>query len=188
MKKDKLQKVGVSVIALMLAFVTTSCSFRPPLSEEAKKLEREVNATLKTFEKTTGATKVIREAKGVLVFPNVYKAGFGLGGEYGEGALRIKGKTVDYYNTIAGSIGFQLGIQKKSIIIAFMDKDALRKFRDSSGWKIGADASVAVIVVGAGGSIDTQITNKPIVAFVFDQKGLMYNLTLEGAKISKIKK
>jgi lipid-binding SYLF domain-containing protein len=69
-----------------------------------------------------------------------------------------------------------------------MNKDALKKFRDSSGWKVGADASVALIVVGAGGSIDTTVTNKPIVAFVFDQKGLMYNLTLEGAKITKIKK
>ncbi|GAG21010.1 unnamed protein product, partial [marine sediment metagenome] len=126
--------------------------------------------------------------KGVLVFPKVFKAGFGIGGEYGEGALRIKDKTVDYYNTTAASIGFQLGGQKKTIIIAFMQEDALKKFREASGWKVGVDASVAVIAIGAGGAIDTASINEPIIAFVLDQKGLMYNLTLEGSKITKMQK
>jgi lipid-binding SYLF domain-containing protein len=191
MKKDKLQKIVRSGITLMLIVLIAGCSSEPPapsLTAEAKKLENEVDATLEIFERTRGANKVIREAKGILVFPWVIKAGIGIGGEYGEGALQIKGETVDYYNVIAASIGFQLGVQKKSIIIAFMDEDALKNFRDSSGWKVGADASVAVIAVGAGGAIDTATINQPIVAFVFDQKGLMYNLTLEGAKISKIKK
>lgn len=190
MKKYKLQKIINNIISLVLILSLAGCSIEsaPPLTEAAKKLEREVDATLKLFEKTKGSEKVIREAKGILVFPSVIKAGLGFGGEYGEGALKIRGKTVDYYNTAAASIGFQLGVQKKSIIIAFMQKDALKKFRDSSGWKIGADASVAVIAIGAGGSIDTANFNEPIIAFVFDQKGLMYNLTLEGTKISKIKK
>jgi lipid-binding SYLF domain-containing protein len=154
----------------------------------AREIDKDVTATLKLFEKTKGSRDILRRAKGLLVFPSVIKAGFGIGGEYGEGALRIRGRTVGYYNTAAASIGFQLGAQKKSIIIAFMQKDALDKFRDSSGWKIGADASIAVIAVGAGGSIDTARVNEPILAFVFDQKGLMYNLTLEGAKITEIKK
>jgi lipid-binding SYLF domain-containing protein len=88
----------------------------------------------------------------------------------------------------AGSVGFQLGIQKKSVIIAFMDQNALESFQRSSGWKIGADASVAVIAIGAGGMIDTKNIDDPVVAFVFDQKGLMYNVTLEGAKITEIQK
>ena len=190
MKKIKLFKLTSSVLVLVLALLATSCSREPapPLTPEAKDLERKVDATLEIFKKTKGSDKLIRDAKGILIFPNVFKAGIGFGGEYGEGALRIRGRTVDYYNTAAASIGFQLGIQKKSIIIAFMQQRALNDFRNSSGWKIGADASVAVIVVGAGGSIDTATANQPIVAFVFDQKGLMYNLTLEGAKISKIKK
>ena len=79
-------------------------------------------------------------------------------------------------------------MKKKTIIILFMQEDALKKFRDSSGWKVGVDASIAVIAVGAGGAIDTAKINEPIIAFIFDQKGLMYNLTLEGAKITKIKK
>lgn len=130
--------------------------------------------------------KLVKEAKGVLIFPVVFKAGLGIGGQYGEGALRIRGKTADYYSTAAASIGFQLGAQKKSIIILFMKDDALRKFRDSSGWKVGVDASVAVITVGAGGEIDTAKLNEPILGFIFSQAGLMYNLTLEGAKFTKL--
>lgn len=158
------------------------------LAATAADINRDVDATLKNFEKVTGSKEVIKNAKGLLVFPAVFKAGIGIGGEYGEGALRIKGKTVDYYNTAAASIGFQLGGQKKTIILAFMDQDALNAFQYSTGWKVGVDASVAVIAIGAGGAIDSASLNKPIVAFVFDQKGLMYNITLEGAKITKIKK
>jgi lipid-binding SYLF domain-containing protein len=116
------------------------------------------------------------------------KAGIGVGGEYGEGALRIGGKTVDYYNTAAASIGFQLGAQKKTIILVFMQQEALKKFRASSGWKAGVDGSVALITVGVEGSIDTTKIKDPIVGFVFGQKGLMYNLTLEGSKFTKLKK
>ena len=154
----------------------------------AQEINKDVQATVKNFENVTGSREVLKKAKGLLVFPAVFKAGIGIGGEYGEGALLIKGKTVDYYNTAAASIGFQLGGQKKTIIMAFMNDEALKSFRDSSGWKVGLDASVAVIAIGAGGAIDSASLNKPIIAFVFDQKGLMYNVTLEGAKITKIKK
>jgi lipid-binding SYLF domain-containing protein len=122
------------------------------------------------------------------VFPNVYKAGIGIGGEYGEGALRIGGKTVEYYSTAAASFGLQLGAQKKTLILVFMQQGALKKFRESSGWKVGVDGSVALIKVGVGGSIDTTNIKDPIVAFVFGQKGLMYNLTLEGSKFTKLDK
>ena len=91
-----------------------------------------------------------------------------MGGEYGEGALRIQGRTADYYSTASASVGFQLGAQVKTIIIAFLQKSALKKFQASSGWKIGVDASVAVVTVGAGGSIDSSNINEPIVAFILD--------------------
>lgn len=154
----------------------------------AETIDADVNATLRVFEDVKGAKRILKKAEGLLVFPSVIKAGFGIGGEYGEGALRVKGKTVGYYNTAAASIGFQIGVQKKSIIIAFLEKEALDRFQSGSGWKVGADISVAVIAVGAGGAIDTTTHNEPIVAFIFDQKGLMYNLTLEGAKITEIRK
>jgi len=157
-------------------------------AESAQEIDRLADAQLKNFTAIKGSDAVIKQAAGILIFPRVFKAGIGIGGEYGEGALRINGKTVDYYNTAAASIGFQLGGQKKTIIIAFMKKDALDAFQSSSGWKIGLDASVAVIAIGAGGAIDSAQLNQPIIAFILDQKGLMYNVTLEGAKISKIKK
>ena len=178
----------VSLITLLLMGFICGIMIDGAIAATAEKIDADVNASLKNFEDIGGAREVIKKAKGVLVFPKVFKAGFGIGGEYGEGALRIKGKTVDYYNTAAASLGFQFGGQKKTIIIAFMQKDALKRFRQASGWKVGVDASVAVIAIGAGGAIDTASINEPIIAFVLDQKGLMYNLTLEGSKITKMVK
>jgi lipid-binding SYLF domain-containing protein len=100
--------------------------------------------------------------------------------------LVIRGGTVAYFNTISASFGFQLGAQARSVIILFMTDDALDQFRATDGWKIGVDGSVAIFTVGVGGSIDTNRITSPIVGFIFDGKGLMYNLTLEGSKISQI--
>ncbi len=154
----------------------------------AEEIDVKVDAALQTFrQKVGGADEFLASGKGVLVFPSVFKAGIGIGGEYGEGALRIAGKTVDYYSTASASIGFQLGAQAKTVIIVFMQEDALDKFRNSSGWEAGVDGSVALVELGAGGSIDTTNIKDPIVGFVFGNKGLMYNLTLEGTKITKLK-
>ncbi len=146
-----------------------------------------VDATLdRFFHNVRGARELADKSVGILVFPSVVKAGFGFGGEYGEGALRIRGRTVDYYNTVSASIGFQLGIQERSVIIMFMTPEALDQFRRTAGWKVGADASVAIVTVGVGGSIDTNKITSPVVGFILDPKGLMYNLTLEGTKITRI--
>ena len=155
----------------------------------AKEIDVSVDVALERFNKEVkGAKEFLKSAKGVLVFPSVYKAGFVFGGEYGEGALRIGGKTVDYYSTIAGSWGLQIGGQKKTVILVFMQDEALKNFRASSGWKAGVDGSVALITVGAGEAIDTTNIKDPIVGFVLDQKGLMANLTFEGSKYTKLKK
>ena len=155
----------------------------------AREIDVSVDVALENFEKDVAGSKpFLASAKGLLVFPKVIKAGVGFGGEYGEGALRIGGKTVDYYNTMAASFGLQFGAQAKTIVIVFLNEDALKGFRSSDGWKVGVDGSVAVITIGAGTSLDSSKVNEPIVGFVLDQKGLMYNLTLEGAKFSKMKK
>ena len=99
--------------------------------------------------------------------------------------MRIGGKTAAYYRTSSGSIGFQLGAQATSTVIAFMTPASLEKFRNSEGWKIGVDGSVALIDLGAGKTIDTHNLKDPVVGFIFGSKGLMYNLTLEGSKIHK---
>lgn len=155
----------------------------------AKSIDAKVDAALGRFRKEVkGAEELLHAAKGVLVFAGVIKAGIGIGGEHGEGALRIAGKTVDYYSITSASIGLQFGAQKKDVILVFMEGQALTKFRESKGWKAGVDGSVALIDIGAGRSLDTTNINHPIVGFVVGQKGLMYNLTLEGSKISKLDK
>lgn len=172
-----------------LAFMLLALIIAPAKAASSAEIDAEVDHTLSRFTKEVGGAEAfLKAAKGALVFPKVYKAGFGIGGEYGEGALRIDGKTVDYYSTAAASFGFQLGGQVKSIIILFMQDDALKKFRDSEGWKAGVDGSIALVDIGAGRELSTQTIKDPIVAFIFDQKGLMYNLTLEGSKFTKLKK
>src|SRR5262245_47125861 len=132
-----------------------------------------VDETLdRLFYNIRGAEELAHKAYGILVFPSVVKAGFGVGGEYGEGALRVRGRTVGYYNTLSASVGFQLGVQERSVIIMFMTPSALDQFRRTAGWKIGADASVAIITVGIGGSIDTNKIPSPVVGFVLDPKGV----------------
>jgi len=152
----------------------------------AKEIEASVDAALKLFNQVKGGKELLQKAKGVLVLPGVFKAGFIFGGEYGEGALRIGGKTVDYYSIAAGSFGLQIGGQTKNVIICFMEEEALKKFRASAGWKAGADGSVAAIQTGAGASIDTTQIKDTIVSVIFGQKGLMANATIEGAKLTRI--
>lgn len=170
---------------LFLNFVQVT----PVVAASSQEINIGVDATLKRFaEEISGGSVFLQKAEGVLVFPNVLKAGFGIGGEFGEGALRIGGKTVEYYNTVAASIGFQIGAQSKSIVLVFLTNDSLADFRKSSGWKAGVDGSVALVKWGVGEDINTVDIKDPIVGFVFSNKGLMYNLTIEGAKFTKIVK
>jgi lipid-binding SYLF domain-containing protein len=159
------------------------------MAASAAKIDKEVEKTLEVFsEEVNGADVFLKQAAGYLVFPKVYKVGIGVGAETGEGALRVGGASVDYYRTTSGSVGLQLGAQAKSIVIAFMTQESLKKFRESSGWKVGVDGSVALIDLGVGKTIDTANIKDPVVGFIFGSKGLMYNLTLEGSKISKLDK
>lgn len=153
----------------------------------AQEINAKSNQALKELYRHSSAGKeLVAKAAGVLIFPEVYKAGIGIGGEYGEGALRIGGKTVGYYNVASASIGFQLGAQIKSEIILFMSQEALQRFRSSDGWEAGVDGSVAVATIGAGGEIDSNTIQQPIIGFIFSNKGLMYNLSIEGSKITRI--
>ena len=155
----------------------------------ATEIDIKVDAAIERFKtEVQGGAVCLKKAKGILVFPEVIKAGFGIGGEIGEGALRINGKTADYYSTASASIGFQLGAQLKTVVLVFLQQGALDKFRQSSGWEAGVDGSVALVELGAGKDINTVNMDDPIVGFVFSNKGLMYNLTLEGSKMTKLKK
>jgi len=159
------------------------------LAASAKEIDTGVDESIVKFEKEVKNGKnFLDSSKGILVFPRVLKGGAGFGGEYGEGALRVAGKTADYYSMLQGSFGLQLGGEIKTVFIVFLDEAALKGFRESEGWKAGVDGSVSLVTLGAGGTIDTQNLKDPIVAFVLGQKGLMYNLSFEGTKFSKKKK
>jgi lipid-binding SYLF domain-containing protein len=155
----------------------------------AAEINRDANETLHSFVRQIGgARELAQKAAGILVFPSVVKAGFGIGGEYGEGILLTHKQVAGYYNLISASFGFQLGVQERAVIIMFMTQSALDAFHRRAGWKVGVDGSVAIITVGVGGSIDTDRVTEPVVGFIIDQRGLMYNLTLEGSKISRIER
>jgi lipid-binding SYLF domain-containing protein len=173
----------VSIIALLAGPSLTSVA----KAETTKEIDVSVDVALDRFKnEIPGANEFLANAKGVLVIPNVIRVGFVLGAEYGEGALIIDGKTVDYYSLAAGSLGFQIGAQSKNIVIIFMDENALTKFRDSLGWRAGIDGSIALVDQGAGASVDTSNLQHPIVGFIFGVKGLMVNLSLEGSKFTKL--
>jgi lipid-binding SYLF domain-containing protein len=127
------------------------------------------------------------KAAGMLVFGRVTKGGAGVAGEYGEGVLRVNGKTVDYYSTTSASIGLTLGVAHHSEVILFMTRESLDKFTSSENWSAGADASFALVKQGSGGTYDTATVGKPILGFFFHEKGLLGDLSLEGSKITKIK-
>jgi lipid-binding SYLF domain-containing protein len=155
----------------------------------ASEIDANVNASLDRFVKEVkGAKGFLDAAKGVLIIPKVIQGGVVVGAEYGEGALRIGGKTVGYYNIASGSFGAQIGGQQKDIILVFMSKEVLKKFRSSKNWQAGVDAQVTLINVGADESLDTTKYKQPIVGFVFGQKGLMAGATIEGSKFTKLKK
>lgn len=177
--------IAVAAMALLMA----AFGARTARAATAKEIDAKVDAALdRFFGEVKGAKELFQKAQGVCVFAGVIKAGLGIGGEYGEGALRIDGKTADYYSIASGSFGLQFGAQKKDVIIVFLTADALTKFRGSSGWKAGVDGSVALIDIGAGKTIDTANVKAPIVGFIVGQKGLMVNLTLEGSKITRLDK
>ena len=179
----------IPMVRPLLAAALLWLATAPAVASSREELDADVREAInELYQHSSAAKELAARAAGMLVFPKVTKAGIGIGGEYGQGALIIGGKTTSYYNVAAGSIGFQLGVQQKSQVILFMSERELTKFRKSDGWKAGVDGSVAIATLGAGGQIDTETSKKPIIGFIYSNKGLMYNLTFEGSKITKIDK
>jgi lipid-binding SYLF domain-containing protein len=185
MKPKKIANIILTVlITVILGILQAHTTYA---AATAKEIDASVDAALNRFtSEVKGAKEFLKAAKGVLIIPKVIQGGLIVGAEYGEGALKIDGKTVDYYNIAAGSVGFQIGAQQKDIILVFVGKEALEKFRASDGWQAGVDGTVAAINVGAEGSIDTTKIKEPIVGFVFGQKGLMAGVSIKGLKFTKL--
>lgn len=174
-----LRNIILSITLLLFSFSA--------LAADKKDIDQDITETMALFKKEyPSAAPLLKKASGVLVFPKVIKGGFGIGGAYGEGALMVNGKKVQYYSRASASFGFQFGGQIRREIILFMTNKELKKFRSADGWEAGVDGSVAVVKVGTGGAIDTKSLNSPVVGFIFGSKGLMVNASIEGAKMSKI--
>jgi len=181
-------RLAVGLLALGLA-TTCSLSARPALAASAAEINRDANTALaKLYEKIPDAKKLASHAKGILIFPSVYKAGFMFGAQYGEGALRKGNKTVGYYNTVAASYGFQAGAQAFGYALFFMSDSALSYLDKSEGFEIGSGPSVVVLDEGLAKTMTSSTLTQDVYAVIFDQKGLMGGLGLQGSKISKIAK
>jgi lipid-binding SYLF domain-containing protein len=178
----------LTTTVLALGILLTGQASAAFTAADATELDKEASAAVAKFQsETSGGEALLDHAKGVLVCPKITKGGFIIGVEGGECVLRVGGKTVDYYSNKAGKFGFLAGVQWYSLILVFNDQAALDKFRTGEReWEAGVDASVAVAEVGASGSLDTTNLKKPIVAYTFGEKGLMADVSLEGATFKKL--
>jgi len=174
-----------AICLMMLSLFASSAAFADSKGE----IDASVSQALKQFYAMNAKHKELADkAAGMLVFPRITKGGVGIAGEYGEGVLQVNGMTVDYYKITSASIGLTLGVASRSEIVMFMTQESLDKFKESEGWKIGVDAGVAIVSQGAGGQYDTKTLQQPILGFVFGEKGLIGDLSLEGSKITKMEK
>ena len=176
------------VLAVVLCFTFAFSLFAAVSYATTKgEINTSVKAAMDRFKKQVkGSTEYLKAAKGVLVMPDITKAGLGVGGQYGQGALMVGGKTVGYYSLTAGSVGLQIGAEKFDMVILFMTDEVLKKFRSSSGWEASGDADITVIASSADFTVDTLRSKHQIAGFVFDQKGLMGNVSVKGSKFTKI--
>jgi lipid-binding SYLF domain-containing protein len=179
-----LRKNVVMLIGLLVLTLGASVAAR---AESKQEIDVTVKETMQRFTNANPAhAELLRKAVGVLVFPRITKAGAGIGGEHGNGSLLKGGSIVGYYSLTSASLGLTLGAGQRSEVLLFMTREALSKFEASHTWNVGVDAQVALVSQGAGGQYDTDTLGKPILGFVFDEKGLIGDLSLKGSKIKRI--
>ncbi|GAB7535863.1 YSC84-related protein [Burkholderia sp. 22PA0099] len=193
MRQALMMKAAAAVV--VGSFALAGCTTTPPNepqsaaanSSKRQAINSSVDATLSRLYSTVpGSRELVAKSRGVLVFPSVLQAGFIVGAQTGNGALRVGGSTVGYYNTSSLSFGLQAGAQSKAVVFLFMTQDALDKFRSTDGWSAGADASVAVVKIGANGAVDSNTVTSPVEAIVLTNAGLMGDLSVNGTKVSRI--
>ena len=178
-----MMRLGFAVSAITLAIATSSVS----LAASKATINRDAKATLdKLYKNNPGAKALGDKSVGVLVFPSIVKGGFIIAGQFGDGALRRNGKSVAYYRSLAASYGFQAGAQAFGYVLFFMDDDSLRYLDNSAGFELGTGPSLVVLDSGFGKNFSTTTLQKGIYAFIFDQKGLMGGVGIQGTKITKI--
>ena len=174
------------LVAFVLAMTATT-SAGPALAASKAEIDREVAAAVSTLHSTVPeARQLSKQAKAVLVFPSIVKAGFLFGAQYGEGALRRQTRTVGYYSSVAASYGFQAGVQTFGYALFFMNDSALKYLESTGGFELGVGPSIVVLDAGAAKALTTTTAHKDIYAVFFDQKGLMAGAGIQGSKISRM--
>jgi len=173
---------------LTLVFVIAPwVSASPAMAASAAEINKNASAVLaKLYEKVPQARTLGAEAKGILVFPNIVKAGFMFGGQMGDGVLFKNGKVAGYYNSMAASYGFQAGLQVFGYALFFMNDNALGYLNKSDGWELGVGPSIVVVDQGMGKSMTTTTMTQDVYAYIFSQKGLMGGMGVQGSKITKL--
>ncbi|MDX1425106.1 MAG: YSC84-related protein [Kiloniellales bacterium] len=177
------------IVLAAAIFVLAACSSNSSSDKSAKRTEINNAADAAWSElvaENPAARDLAKDAKGVAIFPDIIKGGLIVGGETGDGVLRVGGDNAAYYNVSSASIGLQIGGQSYSQVLMFLTDEALASFRASSGWEAGVDGTVAVIDKGASGDLDTSNIAAPVVAFIFGEEGLMGGVSLEGSKYTRL--
>jgi len=183
MKSRQFCFIAFVATALLVAAVTA----RSVYAASASEINRDSIAALaKLYKNTPGAQALGDKAKGILVFPNIVKGGLIVGGAFGDGALRKNGRTVGYYRSVEASFGFQAGAQAFGYVLFFMDNDSLAYLDKSGGWELGTGPSLVVLDAGFGKKLSTTTMQKGVYAFIFNQKGLMGGIGIQGSKITRI--
>jgi len=178
------------LLSALLAIATATISTLSAglaLAASASEIDRNATQALVRLYKTTpGAKALADKSKAILIFPSILKGGFIVAGQFGDGALRKRGRTVGYYRSIAASYGFQAGAQSFGYVLFFMDEASLAYLNKSGGWELGTGPSLVVLDKGFGKNLSTTTLQKGVYAFIFNQKGLMGGIGIQGSKITKI--
>ncbi len=176
------RKMAQLAVAASLAAMVT-----PAGAESTAEINAAAEQTLKRLTATEPVSeKMIKEAKGILVFPDIIKAGFLVGGSGGDGVLRVRGRPDGYYRSASVSFGLQAGLTEFGYVVFLMDETAMKYLKQSDGWDLGAVPNLTILDKGAAAQLSAASVQKGVYVFFLDQKGLFGGLSLEGTKISKI--
>jgi lipid-binding SYLF domain-containing protein len=175
-----------AILAVAAAMMTTlSAGFA--LAASSSEIDRNATQALSLLYATTpGARALAEKSKAILIFPRIVKGGFIVGGQFGDGALRKRGRTVGYYRSLSASYGLQAGAQSFGYVLFFMDEASIQYLNKSNGWELGTGPSLVVLDKGFGKNLSTTTMQKGVYAFIFNQKGLMGGVGIQGSKITKI--
>lgn len=189
MQRKSSTRCAVTIALLVAIALTASPLATPAVAASASELVAESRAALRELYATQPSAKLLAsKAKAILVFPSILKAGFMFGGQIGEGVRFERDKVKGYYNSVAASYGLQAGIQRFGYALFFMNNAAVRQLNDTRGFELGVGPSIVIVDEGVGKSLTTNTITSDTYAFIFDQRGLMAGIGIQGSKITRIDK